>query len=212
MKKIFSKLIVSESYFDDFFSLIFSFIRFGFSLKFIKSLKVYYKNQGSLNVKENGRLSFGFLSNRVNLVPNGKGVLRIYREGEMSISGHVRIARSARVYVVGKLSIGDKTYVNAGTMIFARDKVEIGSNCAISWNCQICDDDFHLVDGRKSSSAPITIGSHVWIGSNAIILKGVNIGDNSIVAAGSVVTKDVPPNTIVGGNPALVIKHNSNWY
>ncbi len=55
------------------------------------------------------------------------------------------------------------------------------------------------------------IGNHVWIGENALILKGVKIGDNSIVGAGSVVTKDVPNNSIVAGNPARIIKNNINW-
>lgn len=62
-------------------------------------------------------------------------------------------------------------------------------------------------DRHKSGYAiPITIGINVWIGGSSVILPGVKIGDNSVVAGGSVVTKDVPPNVVVGGNPAKVIK------
>ena len=60
-------------------------------------------------------------------------------------------------------------------------------------------------------SAPIHIGNHVWVGVRAIILKGVTIGDGAIIAAGSVVTRDVPANTLVGGVPAKIIKDNISW-
>ncbi len=59
--------------------------------------------------------------------------------------------------------------------------------------------------------APIIIGDNVWVGTRAVILKGVTIGGGAIVAAGAVVTKDVPPRTIVGGNPAHVIRENASW-
>lgn len=65
--------------------------------------------------------------------------------------------------------------------------------------------------GGKEKSAPIHIGNHVWIGARATILKGVTIGDGAVVAAGAVVNKDVPPNTLVGGVPARIIKENISW-
>ena len=64
---------------------------------------------------------------------------------------------------------------------------------------------------RINEGNSINIGNHVWLGMRAIILKGVNIGDNSIVAAGSIVTKDVKANTIIPGNPAKQIKENIYW-
>nr|WP_285849381.1 DapH/DapD/GlmU-related protein [Niallia taxi] len=66
--------------------------------------------------------------------------------------------------------------------------------------------------GRNKSGygIPITVGNDVWIGGSCVILAGITIGDNSIVAAGSVVTKDVPANTVVAGNPAKVIKSIDN--
>jgi len=64
---------------------------------------------------------------------------------------------------------------------------------------------------KTNEGKEISIGNHVWLGIRTIVLKGVNIGDNSIVAAGSIVTKDVKANTVVSGNPARQVKENRNW-
>jgi acetyltransferase-like isoleucine patch superfamily enzyme len=125
----------------------------------------------------------------------------------------------------GHCQVGDFTLLN-GALIMAEDRIEIGSHCLISWNVGIADSDFHplqpaqrLVDAKalapffkdrpprpKLHTAPVKIADNVWIGMNAIILKGVSIGENSVVAAGSVVTKPVPANTVVAGNPAVAVK------
>jgi acetyltransferase-like isoleucine patch superfamily enzyme len=123
------------------------------------------------------------------------------------------------------VTIGDFTLLN-GALIMAEDKIDIGSHCLVSWNVGIADSDFHplepaqrLIDAQalapyfkdrpprpKLKTAPVIIEDNVWIGMNAVILKGVTIGENSVVAAGSVVTKSVPPNTVVAGNPAVAVK------
>src|SRR5215468_4837498 len=125
----------------------------------------------------------------------------------------------------GRCKIGDFTLLN-GALIMAEEKIEIGSHCLISWNVGIADSDFHplepaqrLIDAQalapfykdrparpKLETRPVKIGNNVWIGMHAIILKGVTIGENSVVAAGAVVTKSVPANTVVAGNPATVVK------
>ena len=125
----------------------------------------------------------------------------------------------------GHCRIGDFTLLN-GALIMAEESIEIGSHCLVSWNVGIADSDFHplepaqrLIDAQalapyfndrparpKLKTAPVKIADNVWIGMNAVILKGVTIGENSVVAAGSVVTKSVEPNTVVAGNPALVVK------
>jgi acetyltransferase-like isoleucine patch superfamily enzyme len=125
----------------------------------------------------------------------------------------------------GRCFVGDFTLLN-GAIVMAEELVEIGSHCLISWGVGIADSDFHplepaqrLIDSQalapffksrpprpKLKTAPVKIGDNVWIGMNAVILKGVTIGDNSVVAAGAVVTKSIPPNTIVAGNPAVTVK------
>ena len=90
------------------------------------------------------------------------------------------------------IRIGENVFINA----------QIGHNVVFATlNHGICPN-----DRKNTYPAPITLGKNVWIGSNATILQGVTIGDNAIVAAGAVVTKDVPANTIVGGIPAKHIK------
>lgn len=125
----------------------------------------------------------------------------------------------------GSCSIGDFTLLN-GALIMAEERIEIGSHCLISWSVGIADGDFHPLDPVQRRldaealapyapnrparpplrTAPIIIGDNVWIGMNAVILKGVTIGENSVVAAGAVVTKSVPPNVVVAGNPAVIAK------
>lgn len=113
-----------------------------------------------------------------------------------------------------KLTFGAKSFISVNSRILCTNKIEIGDNCAISWDVEILDSDIHNVieNGKlNDESAPIKIGNHVWIGSKATILKGVSIGDGAIIAAGSVVVKDVPEKTLVGGCPAAVIKKDVDW-
>ncbi|MFB6363167.1 acyltransferase [Paenibacillus elgii] len=109
-----------------------------------------------------------------------------------------------------EIVIGDRTYINRRSEIMTKNKVSIGSDCAISWDVSIMDTDFHAIDGQPDT-APVTIGNNVWIGCKAVILKGVSIGDGAVIAAGSVVTKDIPPRCVAAGVPAKVIKEIKEW-
>lgn len=109
------------------------------------------------------------------------------------------------------ISIGEKTGLS-GTVVSAADSITIGSNVLCGANVTITDTDWHHVDNTQDDdspvpSAPITIGSNVWLGMNVIILKGVTIGDNTVIAANSVVTEDIPENTLAAGQPAKVVRH-----
>ena len=99
------------------------------------------------------------------------------------------------------IKIGDDVGIGTGVVIAALQRIEIGNHTLISDQTTIYDSDWHGIDGNPAKPSPVIIGSHVWIGVKSIILKGVNIGEGAIVGAGSVVTKDVSANTIVGGNP-----------
>lgn len=108
------------------------------------------------------------------------------------------------------IQVGDNFYAGYNCTILDMAEVIIGDNCLIAPNVGLytASHNIHPVDRHKSGIAkPISIGNNVWIGGHVVILGGINIGDNAIIAAGSVVTKDVLTNTIVGGNPAKIIKN-----
>lgn len=107
-----------------------------------------------------------------------------------------------------KLTLGTG-YMNYNSVIDCSDEIIIGENVKISENVTIRDSDNHEIIGSgKAMHAPIIIENDVWICMNVTILKGVRIGTGSIVAAGAVVTKDIPAYTLAGGVPARIIKEN----
>lgn len=134
----------------------------------------------------------------------------------------------------GKIVIGNRTFIGQSTFICINE-IEIGDDVMFSWGVTVSDNDSHslfwenrkfdVVNHIKSQKAGIPnlykdwsnvnnrkvkIGNKAWIGFNSIILKGITIGEGAIVASGSVVTKDVEPYTLVGGNPAKFIKTIEN--
>ncbi len=109
----------------------------------------------------------------------------------------------------GKISIGDYCVINPGVRITSAAGIEIGNNCMLAMYAYLMDMDGHDLHHRvfaPGECAPIVLKDNVWVCDGAVICKGVTIGENSIVAARAIVTKDVPPNVVVGGNPARIIK------
>lgn len=142
--------------------------------------------------------------------------LVLLHNSKLSVKGDFSLYQGASIYLAPNASmlIKGQGFANTNTQINCFNYIEIGVGTYISDDVRIQDSDNHLVIEnfkKKNNTAPIIIGDHVWIGKNAIILKGVKIGNNSIVAAASVVVKDVPANSLVGGNPAHIIKENISW-
>lgn len=125
----------------------------------------------------------------------------------------------------GEIKIGKNTYVGAGVRIWSGESIHIGDNVLISHNVNIIDSNSHEIDhierantttkifneGHPSKkgnvqTSQIVIHDYAWINFNACILKGVTIGEGAIIAAGAVVTKDVPAFSLVAGNPAVLVK------
>jgi acetyltransferase-like isoleucine patch superfamily enzyme len=111
----------------------------------------------------------------------------------------------------GKIIIGDQSDLN-GTSIISYSSVTIGHGVLFGPNVVIIDCDGHPSDRRLSDTvenlrmAPVVIEDHAWVGFGAMIMKGVRVGSHSVVGANAVLTKDVPPHSVVAGNPAKVIK------
>jgi maltose O-acetyltransferase len=107
-----------------------------------------------------------------------------------------------------RLTIENNVYINYGTEISLVKEVFIGAYSLISIDCLIYDTDWHSIGGlgQDAPVAPTRIGRGVWLGARVIVLKGVTIGDNTVVAANSVVTNDLPSNVLAGGSPAKVIR------
>jgi acetyltransferase-like isoleucine patch superfamily enzyme len=109
----------------------------------------------------------------------------------------------------GHIDVGDSVIVLPGVRISSATHVTIGRNTMLATNCYISDADWHDVYDRTSapgSCAPVVLHDNVWIGDSALVCKGVTIGENSVIGAGSVVTANIPPNVIAAGNPARVVK------
>ena len=110
-----------------------------------------------------------------------------------------------------KIRIGPDTYINRNTMLDATESLEIGSRCAIGPGCYLTDHD-HGLDpslpplGQPMIGAPTRLGNEVWLGAHVVVLKGVTIGDRAVVGAGSVVTKNIPPDAVAVGVPARVVR------
>jgi acetyltransferase-like isoleucine patch superfamily enzyme len=123
-----------------------------------------------------------------------------------------------------EVSIGELVYVGDGVVMDAMSKIEIGAHTLLAHGVQILDNDNHPTDAAERAahfeailgitrrkdfqigSAPVIIGRRCWLGFNTAVMKGVTMGEDSIAAAGSMVLKDVPPLSLVGGNPAKLIK------
>lgn len=106
------------------------------------------------------------------------------------------------------ITIGKDVFINSGCHFQDQGGIVIGDGSLIGHNVVLAtiNHDLSPANDRKNHYAPITIGKHVWIGSNATVLPGVTIGDWAVVAAGAVVTKDIPALTVAGGVPAKVLK------
>jgi acetyltransferase-like isoleucine patch superfamily enzyme len=171
--------------------------------------------------RENAQLAKSARLTKHGTIDNIRGGTEFVKIGERTvISGHLQVFAHA-----GEIVIGDWCFVGEGSRIWSAARVTIGNRVLISHHVSIIDTSSHPIDAvaryRQTEailktghprtdpgldSAPIAIGDDAWISFGAAILKGVKVGQGAIVGAGSVVTEDVPPWTVVAGNPARVIR------
>jgi acetyltransferase-like isoleucine patch superfamily enzyme len=119
----------------------------------------------------------------------------------------------------GSLEVGDDCGIGRANLYVAEDErtLRIGDDCLVSWDVEVRCSDSHAIFEQQTKTRinfaeNIEIGNHVWIGLRCVILKGATIGSGSVVGAGSVVTKSVPANVVVVGNPARVVRSGVVWH
>lgn len=105
-----------------------------------------------------------------------------------------------------KLALGNNVFLNQGVRIACSLEISIGDNALIGDEAVILDNDYHGVAGAPAKTAPVRIESDVWLGTRVIVLRGVTIGKGSVVGAGSVVTRSIPPFVFAAGVPARVVR------
>ncbi|MDQ2179821.1 DapH/DapD/GlmU-related protein [Marinifilum sp. D714] len=179
------------------YNLIFNYIQFKnkhvlISKGWIINGRICVNNMGVINIANNFRANSGLSNNPI----GGDTILRLI------------VSNNAQ------LTIGKNVGIS-NTTIVCSQKVKIGDHVFIGGGCRIWDTDFHSIDpfirtsgnDNDIKSSPIELKEYCFVGGGSIILKGVTVGKNSVVAAGSVVTKDIPPNQVWGGNPAKLIRN-----
>lgn len=145
-----------------------------------------------------------------------RGKPKVINQGKITLGDKVRIWSTVNQVrlSVGKnatLTVGSNTRIN-GSTISANNSITIGNNCRIAPFVILMDSDFHDTGNREAAGEcrPIVIEDNAWLATRSFVLKGVTVGKGAVVAAGSVVTKDVPPYTVVAGVPAKIVKHLPN--
>lgn len=174
--------------------------------------QIHIAKNAHIEMSPNSALEFNMMEDPFRSTHPSRLIL--HENSRLVCKGHVQSFESVRIECLPNavVEIGDKSYINHDSEIRCRKRIQIGNNVSIAYGVLIQDSDYHTTydeqGNPKPQTLPIIIEDNVWIGANVIILKGVTIGEGSIVAAGSVVTKSVPSYSLVGGNPARIIKQN----
>ena len=185
---------------------------FGYALSFLHTFLLRHLAQNIII----GKKSFVFYKSRIYNFCGTAGQIIIgdyCRIGSSSVQNHVGMPFNTCLLADGvrsTITIGDKCRIN-GAYIHAKASISIGNNCVIASGVNLIDSNAHETYSLDRTTGvdtpePIQIGNNVWIGVNAIILKGSILPDNCVIAAGSVVRGVFPPNSIIQGNPAKVVK------
>lgn len=174
----------------------------------VKARFTSWLNNGQAELDVSCKLQVSLRCDGKGKVTLGEDVKIGYSLGSMSGNGEVLLQARRPEAVV---SIGARSVTNNNVTVVANKSVEIGEECLIGEQVVIYDSDFHAIkrENRKDSIGevlPVKIHDGVWLGSRVMVLKGVEIGENSVIAAGVIVTESIPSNVVAGGVPAKVIR------
>ena len=156
--------------------------------KFYGWCSFYRRNGSTIKIGRNAKFNYSHWSNHIGL--NHRCIISTMVQDALLI-------------------IGENLGMSSSSITCFK-RIEIGNNVRIGANCVIADGDFHLEDPRVGAPKPIIIKDNVWLGYGVIVMKGVTIGENSIIGMNSIVTSDIPANSVAAGVPARVIKTVEN--
>ncbi|CAH0534667.1 2,3,4,5-tetrahydropyridine-2,6-dicarboxylate N-acetyltransferase [Vibrio stylophorae] len=163
-----------------------------------------------------GKIRLGF--GQVQIADNrySRFIWSLKKNAQVSFGNRVKIGTGCRLYVSGKLSFGERCNFSGESSIVCAREITFGQGCLVSWNTLFMDTDFHPImdenGSRLNENRSINIGNRVWVGAKATVMKGVALGDNSVVSAGAHVVSSYPAEVILGGNPAKEIGTMMNKY
>jgi len=170
-----------------------------------------------IRFEQPGRIYLGFSFIRSGSLKHDISKLDLANNSFLSVAMNLFLGPGVRIDlgVNAHLSFGAGTELANDVTVICKKEMLFGSDCIIAAGTIIRDTDAHVIhyDGRTGSNMTerIVIGDHVWIGNRALILKGVTIGDGAVIAAGAVVTKNVPAFSLAAGNPARIIREGIRW-
>jgi acetyltransferase-like isoleucine patch superfamily enzyme len=180
----------------------------------MNKFSIIQRLRNKIRIKDNSNISIGintkivkskfYIKGNNNSLTIGDNV--IIRNSNIEIVGN-----NCSIHIDNNCMIGDNCYLSAKEQ---NTKITIGKDCGFSRNVNVMTSDGHPVFKNKlriNEAKSIHFGTHIWIAENVTILKGVNIGDGSVIGINSTVTKDIQSNSIVVGNPAKIIKEDIEW-
>ena len=169
----------------------------------------YLKINRSAQLNLYGKLNLS--ANR--LGKNGRSsILRMDADSQLNVLGNFEFMYGADIILFSSavLDLGKDSFINSDCKIRCHSHIRIGNDCAISHDFTIMDSDAHYLNDSNNTKE-IIIEDHVWIGTRVIVMSGVTIGKGAVIAAGAVVTKDIPNGCLAGGVPAKILKQNVVW-
>lgn len=196
--------------------------------KFLDAMKLPIKVNRNVILKElkgtvkvetklkRGMIKIGY--GNIDIFDKNKSKSIFKNNGNIVFKGSSIIGHGVKINVNknAELILGDKFGITAESSIICNKKITFGDGCLVSWNCLFMDTDFHSIYNYQGEitnlDEEIVIEDNVWIGCGSTILKGIHIGQGSVIAANSNVTKSfINEECIIGGNPARVVKEKISW-
>lgn len=205
-------------------TIVFNFKYFPFKtaikLPVLISNNIYlHKTKGKITINgpiKTALIQIGYGKVGISDFKRARGVWQVF--GEVVFNGRAFIMHGCKINVGenGQLIFGDNFNMSTECALVAEKKITIGNNSGISWESLVMDTDFHHIFDENGQvfnhPKEVVIGDNVWVGCRCTILKGANLPNGSIIAAGSLVTKKlVGEKSIFGGNPMRVLKENITW-